>query len=213
MLCGMCAVSRIDSAATVAGNRHGIDRAARRPTPPVSRGALRTLQMTTPIAKNPTRVFPHVIEELADKYGDAPALLSDREQLQLSRACRALEPLRALGARAGHRQGRHGLPDDAEPAGIPGDLARRHARRRRGRAAQHQSDRRALAHCINVVEPQAHHRRRRTARRPCKTHASIVTSAPRSGCMATARRRSAAHRPRDRKALRRPARGTRTPPR
>src|SRR5437667_10852226 len=44
------------------------------------RGALRTLRMTTPIAKHPTRVFPQVISELADKYGDAPALLSDRER-------------------------------------------------------------------------------------------------------------------------------------
>jgi len=43
-------------------------------------GALRTLRMTTHIAKNPTRVFPHVIDELADKFRDAPALLSDRER-------------------------------------------------------------------------------------------------------------------------------------
>jgi fatty-acyl-CoA synthase len=43
-------------------------------------GALRILRMTTPIAKNPTRIFPTVIEELADKFGDAPALLSDRER-------------------------------------------------------------------------------------------------------------------------------------
>ena len=45
------------------------------------KGALRTLKMTTPIAKNPTRIFPTVIDELADKFGDAPALLSDRERL------------------------------------------------------------------------------------------------------------------------------------
>jgi fatty-acyl-CoA synthase len=45
------------------------------------KGALRTLKMTTPIAKNPTRIFPVVIDELADKFGDAPALLSDRESL------------------------------------------------------------------------------------------------------------------------------------
>ncbi len=45
------------------------------------RGALRALKMTTHIAKNPTRVFPLVMEELAAKYGDAPALISDREQL------------------------------------------------------------------------------------------------------------------------------------
>ena len=43
------------------------------------KGALRTLKTTTPIAKHPTRVFPVIIDELADRYGDAPALLSDRE--------------------------------------------------------------------------------------------------------------------------------------
>jgi fatty-acyl-CoA synthase len=43
------------------------------------RGVVRTLRMTTHIARNPTRVFPAVIDELADKYGNAPALLSDRE--------------------------------------------------------------------------------------------------------------------------------------
>src|SRR4029079_11984179 len=44
-------------------------------------GALRALRMTTPIAKHPARVFPIVIEELADRHGDAPALISDRERL------------------------------------------------------------------------------------------------------------------------------------
>ena len=47
--------------------------------------------------------------------------------LQLPRARRARQPLRPLGAGAGHPQGRHHLPADAEPAGVPGDLARRHA--------------------------------------------------------------------------------------
>ena len=43
------------------------------------KGALRALRMTTPIAKNPTRVFPHVVDELAERYGDAPALIGARE--------------------------------------------------------------------------------------------------------------------------------------
>jgi fatty-acyl-CoA synthase len=43
------------------------------------RGALRALKMTTPIARNPTRVFPALIEQLAEQFGDAPALMSDRE--------------------------------------------------------------------------------------------------------------------------------------
>ena len=44
------------------------------------RGILRALKMTMPIAKNPTRVFPLVIAELAEKYGEAAALISDRER-------------------------------------------------------------------------------------------------------------------------------------
>src|SRR5262249_34669498 len=43
------------------------------------RGALRTLRATTPIAKNPRRIFPLVIDELADRFGDAQAVLSERE--------------------------------------------------------------------------------------------------------------------------------------
>ena len=39
-----------------------------------------TLRMTTPIAKNPKRIFPWVVEDLAKQYGDKEALLSDRER-------------------------------------------------------------------------------------------------------------------------------------
>jgi fatty-acyl-CoA synthase len=49
------------------------------------KGALRTLKLTTPIAKNPTRVFPYVIDDLADRFNEAPALLSDRERFTYRR--------------------------------------------------------------------------------------------------------------------------------
>ena len=42
---------------------------------------LRALEMTAPIARNRDRVFPTVIEEIAARMGDAPALLSGRECL------------------------------------------------------------------------------------------------------------------------------------
>jgi fatty-acyl-CoA synthase len=42
---------------------------------------LRALELTAPIGSNPQRIFPVVIEELADRFGEAPALLSDRECL------------------------------------------------------------------------------------------------------------------------------------
>src|SRR5262245_5981236 len=42
---------------------------------------LRALALTKPIAEHPTRLLADVIDELADKQGDQPALLSDRETL------------------------------------------------------------------------------------------------------------------------------------
>jgi fatty-acyl-CoA synthase len=42
---------------------------------------LRALELTAPIVRHPHRILPTVIEELAEKLGDAPALLSDRECL------------------------------------------------------------------------------------------------------------------------------------
>jgi fatty-acyl-CoA synthase len=45
------------------------------------RGALRALGNTKPIAKNPTRVLPALIGELAARHGDKPALISDSETL------------------------------------------------------------------------------------------------------------------------------------
>jgi fatty-acyl-CoA synthase len=44
-------------------------------------GAWRALRHTTPIAKNPTRVFPALIADAAARYGDKPALISDAETL------------------------------------------------------------------------------------------------------------------------------------
>ncbi len=51
---------------------------------------LRALEMTAPIAANPGRTLPAIIDELAARHGNAPALISDRETLSY----------RALAARA-----------------------------------------------------------------------------------------------------------------
>src|SRR5258708_38231744 len=42
---------------------------------------LRALAATAPIAAHPQRTLPALIEELAETFGDAPALLSDHESL------------------------------------------------------------------------------------------------------------------------------------
>jgi fatty-acyl-CoA synthase len=44
-------------------------------------GAWRALRHTTPIAKNPARIFPLLMAELAERHGDKPALISEAETL------------------------------------------------------------------------------------------------------------------------------------
>src|SRR5262245_61915347 len=44
-----------------------------------AQGWLRALELTKPIAAHPKRILPVIIDELSDKFGDAPALLSERE--------------------------------------------------------------------------------------------------------------------------------------
>src|SRR5215475_12192987 len=118
------------------------------------RGALRTLKMTTPIARNPTRVFPQVIAELADKYGDAPALLSDRERFSY----------RELAARS-NRYARWALAQDLRKGdtvcllmpGRPEFLALWVGVTRVGGVVSLLNTNltgMALAYCINVVEPK-----------------------------------------------------------
>jgi fatty-acyl-CoA synthase len=46
-----------------------------------ARAWLRALKLTAPIARNRDRIFPTLIDELAARLGDTPALLSDRECL------------------------------------------------------------------------------------------------------------------------------------
>src|SRR5207249_1667589 len=67
---------------------------------------LRALELTAPIANNPRRIFSTVIDELAEKFGDAPALLSDRECLTYRALAERIDPLKTA------------LPDPAGAASI-----------------------------------------------------------------------------------------------
>src|SRR5579871_6961845 len=44
-------------------------------------GLGRVLRLTTPIARNPRRIFPLLVDDLAARYGDKPALVSKHESL------------------------------------------------------------------------------------------------------------------------------------
>lgn len=47
-------------------------------------GAIRTLRRLKPVVSNPDRIWPDVLEELVEKYGDRPALLSDKQNFTYS---------------------------------------------------------------------------------------------------------------------------------
>src|SRR5215472_15537015 len=58
--------------------------------PSAAKAWRRALEMTAPIARDPARTLPAMLDALAAAHGDAPALISDRETLSY----------RALAARA-----------------------------------------------------------------------------------------------------------------
>ena len=78
---------------------------AARPGTSVSRAWLRALELTASIPRQRERVLPAVVDELAHRLGDKPALLSDREcftYLQLAgRARRYARWARAQGVAKG----------------------------------------------------------------------------------------------------------------
>jgi fatty-acyl-CoA synthase len=56
------------------------------------RGLWRAIRLTSPIARNPRRIFPLLVDDLAAHHGDKPALVSERESLTYrtlaERSCR-----------------------------------------------------------------------------------------------------------------------------
>jgi fatty-acyl-CoA synthase len=115
---------------------------------------LRALALTAPIAGEPHRVLPTVIEELAERRGAAPALLSDHERLTY----RALAERSNRYARWALEQGI--APGDAVGLLMPNRpeyLAAWLGLTRVGAVVALLNTHLAgfsLAHCINLVEPR-----------------------------------------------------------
>ncbi len=124
----------------------------------------------------------------------------------LSRACRTRQSLCALGARSKSRQRRDRLPDDAEPAGIYGDLARHHQRRRR-RVAR--STRNCAARRWRIASTSSR-RSMSSSPRNCATQFRSAELFNPAENLVARRPRLAAHRSRDRTFLAGAADGTRS---
>jgi fatty-acyl-CoA synthase len=69
------------------------------------RGVWRVIRLTSPIARRPTRIFPLLVDDLAARHGDKPALVSDRERLTYrmlaARSCRYARWAKAQGVGKG----------------------------------------------------------------------------------------------------------------
>src|SRR5258708_4195441 len=69
------------------------------------RGVWRVIRLTSPIARNPTRIFPLLIDDLAARHGDKLALVSNRERLTYRmlavHSCRYARWAMAQGIRKG----------------------------------------------------------------------------------------------------------------
>jgi fatty-acyl-CoA synthase len=115
---------------------------------------LRALELTAPIAANPARTLPAMLDELADAHGDAPALMADAETLSY----------RALAARA-NRYARWALAQGlakGETVGLlmpnrPDYMAAWLGICRIGGVVALLNTNltgRALAHCIDIVAPR-----------------------------------------------------------
>src|SRR5262249_20370725 len=115
---------------------------------------LRALEMTAPIAKSPSRTLPAMLDTLAERHGDAPALIFERETLSY----------RALAARA-NRYARWALAQNlakGETVGLlmpnrPDYMAAWLGITRVGGVVALLNTNltgRALAHCIEVVAPR-----------------------------------------------------------
>lgn len=124
------------------------------PAPSAAKAWLRALEMTAPIARDPARTLPAMLDTLAATHGDAPALISDRETLSY----------RALAARA-NRYARwalaHGVTK-GETVGLfmpnrPDYLAAWLGITRVGGVValiNINLTGRALAHCVDIVAPR-----------------------------------------------------------
>ena len=117
-------------------------------------GAIRALKRTTPIAKNRTRVYPDVVADLALRFGDKPALTSDRETLSYAqyhrRGNRYARWAQANGVAKGDAVALL-MPNRPEYLAVWLGIARAG-----GVTALLNTNLtgKALAHCINIVAPK-----------------------------------------------------------
>jgi fatty-acyl-CoA synthase len=106
---GSLLVAPAISATTCEMSVSEMDAAVRPPAraPSAAKAWLRALEMTAPIGARPARILPTVVQDLAARFGNAPALIAERESFSF----------RELAARA-NRYARWSLDQDLRPGDV-----------------------------------------------------------------------------------------------
>ena len=110
--------------------------------------------MTAPVAKNPSRIFPIVVEDLGEEFGEALALLSDRDHLTYSALAKRMNQYAHWALGQGLAKGQSVcllMPNRPEYMAIWLGLTRV------GGVVSLLNTNltgHSLAHCINIVEPK-----------------------------------------------------------
>jgi hypothetical protein len=100
------------------------------------RAWLRALETIALATRDPERTLPRAAAEWARAYGDAPALLSDRETFSFRALEARMNQYLALGPGRGRKERRDSRSHDGESAGVFRDLARAYPSGRYRRARQ-----------------------------------------------------------------------------
>jgi fatty-acyl-CoA synthase len=115
---------------------------------------LRALKLTTPIATNPARILPMVVEDLSEEFGEAIALLSDRDHLTYCALAKRMTQYARWALAQGVAKGQPiclFMPNRPEYIAIWLGITRI------GGVVSLLNTNlagRSLAHCINIVEPK-----------------------------------------------------------
>lgn len=120
----------------------------------VAKAWLRALERTSPIVRDPERIFPLLVEEQAEAFGDLPAVLSDRESLTYRALARRSNQYARWALDQGIGNGETValfMPNRPEYMAIWLGITKAG-----GTVALLNTNLRgpSLAHCINVVEPK-----------------------------------------------------------
>ncbi len=110
--------------------------------------------MTAPIKRRPLHTLPVMIDELAQRFGAAPALASPDTTLTYAQMAAECSRYARWAVACGLRSGGYRGTADAELRPLPAPVAGAHESQRLCGSAEYTAARGSTGHCIRIVAPK-----------------------------------------------------------